>query len=97
MLEIQELLTDLRAARYVSNGYRLKKMGRRAYFWMLDQEFEEDSIENRELRYAEILGAATQHLSKGKIEKCYSELEKVRFTESEIEGSFLVDKAKVEQ
>ena len=36
-------------------------------------------------------------MRQGKVEKCHSELEKVRFTESEIEGSFLLDKAKVEQ
>ena len=48
VLEIQDLLSDLRAARYVSNGYRLKKLGRKAYNFLIDQEFEEDSIENRE-------------------------------------------------
>ena len=49
LLEIGELLSELKTARQVSNVYKIKKMGRRAWYAYMDEDFQEDAIENREL------------------------------------------------
>ena len=52
LLEIGELLSDLKTARQVSSSYRIKKLGRRAWSVIIDEEFEEDAVENKELKFA---------------------------------------------
>ena len=52
LLEIGELLSELKTARQVSSSYRIKKMGRRAWSVINDEDFEEDAVENKELKFA---------------------------------------------
>ena len=80
LLEIGELLSELKTARQVSNVYKIKKMGRRAWYAYMDEDFQEDAIENRELEFAQTLNSASQYLSQGSIERAYTELDKIKFT-----------------
>ena len=80
LLEIGELLSELKTARQVSNVYKIKKMGRRAWYAYMDEDFQEDAIENRELEFAQTLNGASQYLSQGSIERAYTELDKIKFT-----------------
>ena len=80
LLEISELLSELKTARQVSNGYKIRKLGRRAWYAFMDEDFQEDAIENRELEFAQTLSGASQYISQGNIERAYTELDKIKFT-----------------
>ena len=52
LLEKWTNLMELKTARQVSSSYRIKKMGRRAWSVINDEDFEEDAVENKELKFA---------------------------------------------